>query len=49
MPNTTPESVLLVAIKALIGLLPASERAALRPWILAKYAVDGAAAQRNER
>jgi hypothetical protein len=46
MSNETPESPLLRAVKLLVTILPRTERAALRPWLLAKYAVDGSEAQR---
>jgi hypothetical protein len=41
MPNETPESVLLVAIKSLVGLLAPSERSRLQTWILARFDVSG--------
>lgn len=41
MPNVSPESLLLQAVKMLIAALPASERAALRPWLLAKFDAQG--------
>jgi hypothetical protein len=46
MPNQVPESVLLQAVKMLIAILARPERAALRPWLLAKYQVDGSETQR---
>jgi hypothetical protein len=46
MPNQTPESVLLQAVKMLVSILPRPERAALRPWLLARYEVDGSEARR---
>jgi hypothetical protein len=41
MPNETPESVLLVAIKSLVGLLGPAERSRLQTWILARFDVSG--------
>jgi hypothetical protein len=41
MPNLTPESVLLVAVKSLIGLRGPDERARLRFWVAAKFDVRG--------
>ena len=41
MPNLTPESLLLQAVKLLVRALPASERSRLRPWLLAAYDVQG--------
>ncbi len=41
MPHLTPESVLLVAVKSLIGLLGPDERARLRFWVAAKFDVHG--------
>jgi hypothetical protein len=41
MPNSTPESLLLQAVKMLIRALSASERAMLRPWLLATFDVQG--------
>jgi hypothetical protein len=46
MPNDSPESALLQAVKMLIAILARPERAALRPWLLAKYQVDGSETQR---
>lgn len=39
MPNSTPES--LLAVKMLIRALPPSERAMLRPWLLATFDAQG--------
>lgn len=39
--NTTPESLLLQAVKILIRALPTSERAMLRPRLLAMFDVQG--------
>ena len=47
MPNQTPESPVLRAVKLLISVLPRPERAALRPWLLARYEVDGSEARRS--
>jgi hypothetical protein len=41
MPNLTPESVLYVSVKSLIGLLEPDERARLRFWVAAKFDVRG--------
>lgn len=41
MPNQTPESKQLQAVKKLIAALAPGERARLRPWILAKFDVQG--------
>lgn len=41
MPNVSRESVVLQAVKILIGALSAQERAMLRPWLLAKFDVRG--------
>lgn len=41
MPNTTPESDQLQTVKQLIAALAPSERARLRPWILARYDAQG--------
>jgi hypothetical protein len=41
MPNETPKSPLLTAVELLIGLLGTAERARLRPWLLAKFDVQG--------
>lgn len=35
MPNASPESLLLQAVKLLIRSLFSEERAVLRPWLLA--------------
>jgi hypothetical protein len=45
MSNQTSDSVLLQAVKMLVSILPRPERAALRPWLLAAYQVDGTRAQ----
>lgn len=42
MPNTTPESDSLKEVKRMIlQALSDSERSRLRPWLLAKFGVDG--------
>jgi hypothetical protein len=41
MPNTTPESLLMQAVKPLIAGLSNDERARLHPWILACFDVQG--------
>jgi hypothetical protein len=46
MPNASAESPLLRATKILVSILQASERARLRPWIMATYAIDGSEARR---
>ena len=40
-PNETAESPLLRVVKLAIALLSPRERAALRPWLLARYDVRG--------
>ena len=41
MPSRKDESPLLAELKARIAILSNAERAMLRPWILAKYDVQG--------
>lgn len=41
MGNVTPESEQLRAVKRLIEALDRDERAMLRPWLLAKFDVQG--------
>ncbi len=41
MPILTPESVLYVAIKSLVGLIGPDEGARLRFWVAARFDVRG--------
>jgi len=41
MPNASADTPLAAIVKALIAILSPSERAFLRPWLLARYDVHG--------
>lgn len=40
-PNQRPEPTAIEAVKAQIDRLPREDRAMLRPWLLARYDVQG--------
>jgi len=41
LPNASVDSPLVAIVKALVAILSPSERAFLRPWLLARYDVAG--------